>query len=236
MANCIAIDASSETCSVSLVVNAKVTTTSSETPKSHAKNLLPFVHELLTAQAVTLADVDFIACCKGPGSFTGLRIGLGIAQGLAFGAKKPMVGVSSLEAMARTAKISHPSADLVVSLLDARMGEIYWSVTAFSSAAISYLADPKLNAVSDVNDELAQLINNHHDKSVCIAGAAANLLDTSWRQTEATIDTSIAPDAAMIATIAIEKWNAGAACAAQDFELEYLRNSVSWNKRKRIRT
>lgn len=237
MANCIAIDASSETCSVSLVVDGYTTNASSDTPKSHAKTLLPFVHELLSLQRIALSDLDFIACSRGPGSFTGLRIGLGIAQGLAFGAGKPMVGVSSLEAMARAAKAAHPQAEVIVSLLDARMGEIYWSVTGFSPAASSAVVEPRLDAVTEVNERLQQLISESGNKPVLIAGAAAELLDQSrLRHLGANLDGSIAPDAATIATIAIEKWQAGLRCPPQDFQLDYLRNSVSWNKRQRIRS
>jgi tRNA threonylcarbamoyladenosine biosynthesis protein TsaB len=237
MANCIAIDASSETCSVSLVVDGQTTNVSSDTPKSHAKSLLPFVHELLSLQRIALSDLDFIACSKGPGSFTGLRIGLGVAQGLAFGAGKPMVGVSSLEAMARAANNAHPQAELVISLLDARMGEIYWSVTAFSPAAISLLVEPRLDSVEEVNNRLKQISRSNDVNSMLIAGAAAELLDhANLHHADVEVDLSIAPSAATIATIAIEKWRSGSSCLPQDFQLDYLRNSVSWNKRQRIRS
>lgn len=237
MANCIAIDASSETCSVSLVVNGTATNASSDIPKSHAKSLLPFVHDLLSLQQIALSDLDFIACSKGPGSFTGLRIGLGIAQGLAFGAQKSMVGVSSLESMARSANLSNPQAELVVSLLDARMGEIYWSVMAFLPAGSSLVVEPRLDAIAEVNNELNQLLAERNGSPMLIAGAATELLDLPvLRRAGAEVDVSIAPCAEMIATIAIEKWGAGSSCLPQDFQLDYLRNSVSWNKRQRIRS
>lgn len=235
MANCIAIDASSEACSVSLVVNNTTTNATSDIPKSHAKSLLPFVHELLSLQQITLSDLDFIACSKGPGSFTGLRIGLGIAQGLAFGAQKPMVGVSSLESMARSVNLLHPQAELVISLLDARMGEIYWSAMAFMPTGIAFLIEPRLDAIAEVNHELSQLLTEHKSKPALIAGAATELLDLTLLR-HAAIDVSVAPNAEMIATIALEKWDEECFCLPQDFQLDYLRNSVSWNKRQRIRS
>lgn len=237
MTNCIAIDASSEACSVSLMVDGEVTTKSSDTPRSHAKALLPFVHELLSLQQIALSDLDFIACSKGPGSFTGLRIGLGIAQGLAFGAGKPMVGISSLETMAYAAHTTHPQAELVISLLDARMGEIYWSAMQFSPSAISPIAEPRLDAIEAVNDQLKHLISQNTAQSALIVGAAAELLDCSTlRHLGAEVDMAIVPSATTMAHLAVAKWQAGDSCLPQDFQLDYLRNSVSWNKRQRIRS
>lgn len=237
MANCIAIDTSSEACSVSLVVDGSLSDASISAPKSHARSLLPFVDELLSSRRIGLGDLDFIACSEGPGSFTGLRIGLGVAQGLAFGAGKPMVGVSSLEAMARGARLKHPEVDVVVSLLDARMGEIYWSALEFPSGRNAVVVEPSLNAIADLNHQLIELINTHSDKKVLLAGAASALLDHPiFAQHNFAFASDIAPNAALTAVIALELWQRGIYCDPQDFQLNYLRNSVSWNKRQRIRT
>lgn len=237
MANCVAIDTSSEGCSVSLVVDGSATDASISAPKSHAKSLLPFVHELLSSRQIRLDDLDFIACSEGPGSFTGLRIGLGVAQGLAFGAGKPMVAVSSLEAMARGAHLQHPEADIVISLLDARMGEIYWSALEFSGGGTAVVVEPSLNSIADLNQQLVELINTNSHKKVLLAGAASALLDhANFAQSNIAFATDIAPSAAQVAVIALELWQRGVYCAPQDFQLNYLRNSVSWNKRQRIRT
>jgi tRNA threonylcarbamoyladenosine biosynthesis protein TsaB len=236
MANCIAIDTSSEACSVSLVVGGELSDTSISVPKSHAKSLLPFIHELLLSRQARLDDLDFIACSDGPGSFTGLRIGLGVAQGLAFGAGKPMVGVSSLAAQARAAHGRNPSADLVVSLLDARMGEIYWSATEFSLSSASVAVGPRLDSIADVNIQLAELISGNPGKNVLLAGAAVVLLDDSLlHKPKIIVDADVAPNAIQVAEIALELWRDGISCSPQDFQLNYLRNSVSWNKRQRIR-
>jgi universal bacterial protein YeaZ len=237
MANCIAIDTSSEACSVSLVVDGSPSDASISAPKSHARSLLPFVHELLSARQIRLEDLDFIACSEGPGSFTGLRIGLGVAQGLAFGAGKPMVGVSSLEAMARGARLQHPDADIVVSLLDARMGEIYWSAREFSADGGASVVEPSLNAIADLDGQLIELTNTYSGKKVLLAGAASALLDhANFDQSNIAFAADITPCAAQIAVIALELWQRGVYCDPQDFQLNYLRNSVSWNKRQRIRT
>lgn len=148
-----------------------------------------------------------------------------------------MVGVSSLETMACAAKASHPQTELVISLLDARMGEIYWSVMGSSPTASALVVEPRLDGVGEVNDRLKQTVIENNDRSILIAGAAAELLDcATLRHLGAEVDVAVAPGAATMATIAIEKWRAGHSCLPQDFQLEYLRNSVSWNKRQRIRS
>lgn len=86
----------------------------------HSQLLLPMVDELLRRHAVVLKDLDGIAFGCGPGSFTGLRIACGVTQGLAFGAGVPVVGVSTLLALAEAAQ-----SERAVCCLDARMGEIY---------------------------------------------------------------------------------------------------------------
>lgn len=78
------------------------------------------------ANSITLTDIDALAFGRGPGSFTGVRIGIGIAQGLALGANLPMTGVSTLATMAQGAW-RKSGATRVLAAIDARMGEVYWA-------------------------------------------------------------------------------------------------------------
>ena len=82
------------------------------------------VHAVLTEAGCTLADLDGIAASIGPGAFTGVRIAVSVVQGLAFGAVLPVVGVTTLEALA--AQAVRGGAETVLACLDARMGEVYW--------------------------------------------------------------------------------------------------------------
>lgn len=85
-AKILAVDTATENCSVALIVDGKVYSRRAVAPREHTIKILPFVDEVLKEAGVRLQDLDALAFGQGPGSFTGVRIGIGIAQGLAFGA------------------------------------------------------------------------------------------------------------------------------------------------------
>ena len=93
---------------------------------THSRTLLESAQRLLEITELTAKDIDAVACAAGPGSFTGVRIGIGIAQGLALGAELPMIGVSTLATMAQGAW-RKTGATRVLAAIDARMGEVYWA-------------------------------------------------------------------------------------------------------------
>ena len=105
--NYLALDASTEACSVALQVNGKIFSRYELCPQSHSLRLLPMIDDVLNEAGIKLAALDGLIFGQGPGSFTGVRIGVGVAQGLAFSANLPVVGVSSLQAMAQLAYIKH---------------------------------------------------------------------------------------------------------------------------------
>lgn len=116
----LALETSSEICSVSLRVGESTASREEQAGQKHSELLLPMIHDLLDAAHLRVADLDAIAFGAGPGSFTGLRIGCGVVQGLGFAAGCPVVPVGSLEALAEAA-----DGQRVVVCTDARMGQIY---------------------------------------------------------------------------------------------------------------
>lgn len=120
----LALDTSTEACSVALQLGADILSLDEVCPQQHSKRVLPMVQQLLNQAGVALKDLDGIVFGRGPGSFTGVRIGVGVSQGLAFGAELPLYGVSTLAAMAQAAQRLH-GADKVVAAIDARMAEVY---------------------------------------------------------------------------------------------------------------
>ena len=121
--NLLAIETSTETCSVALSVNGDVLEYYQHAPRKHAELLLPWVEQILAEADVGFSSLDAIAFSRGPGSFTSLRIGIGVVQGLAWAAKLPVIPVSSLAATAQTALGEGIDSALVA--LDARMSEVF---------------------------------------------------------------------------------------------------------------
>lgn len=116
----LALETSTEFCSVALYLDDKILTQEILAERRHSEIVLPMVQEILADAELTLAQLDGIAFGAGPGSFTGLRIACGVAQGLAFATNLPIVGVSTLEAIAQ-----QTGEQKIIAALDARMGEIY---------------------------------------------------------------------------------------------------------------
>ncbi len=121
----LALDTSTENCSVALMIGDSVFTQSEVSPRGHTSKILPMVDLVLAQAGIRLTDLDALAYGRGPGSFTGVRIGIGIAQGLAFGADIPTVGISTLAAMAQATYRRHQS-EYAACAIDARMNEVYW--------------------------------------------------------------------------------------------------------------
>lgn len=120
----LALDAATEACGVALLDGQAMRVRSAPRGPGRAEAVLEMVDAVLGEAGIGLAQLDGIAAGVGPGSFTGVRIGVAVAQGLAFGAGLPVVPVTTLETLALAALGS--GAARVLACLDARMGEVYW--------------------------------------------------------------------------------------------------------------
>jgi len=150
----LALDTSTEYCSVALSIDGVLDERETRAGQRHSALVLGMVDALLRARGVHLRELDAIAFGEGPGSFTGLRIACGVVQGLAFGADVPVVGVGTLLAMAHGSGVER-----VVCCLDARMHEVY-------HGAYVRGADGTWNAV--------------HEPSVCAPANAPRLEGAAW--------------------------------------------------------
>ena len=121
----LAIDTVTEGCSSALLYKDEIHERYEVTPRGHSQRILPMVEELLTQADLKLAQLDAIVMDRGPGSFTGVRIGVSVVQGLAFAAELPVISISSLAALAQAA-YQQQGCEQVLAVIDARMGEVYW--------------------------------------------------------------------------------------------------------------
>ena len=149
MIRALAIDTASQMCSVALQVGGEIIERQTEAANQHSNLVLGMVDELLAEAGVTLAQLDLIINDVGPGSFTGIRIGLGVTQGLAYGADVPVLGVDSLSTLAFGVK--DKTDDAILAAIDARMGQVYWGL--FNKSAHSVLLQGELGLCAPENIE-----------------------------------------------------------------------------------
>ncbi|QOI11016.1 tRNA (adenosine(37)-N6)-threonylcarbamoyltransferase complex dimerization subunit type 1 TsaB [Blochmannia endosymbiont of Colobopsis nipponica] len=122
----LAISTATEICSIALMINHVILDNTVVTSHKHAKKILMMIDNLLIDSGISLSNIDVLVYSHGPGSFVGLRIGIGVAQGLALGANLPLIGVSTLETLAQGAWREVGARDVLVSL-NAYMNAFYFS-------------------------------------------------------------------------------------------------------------
>ncbi len=135
----LALETSTEYCSVALWQDGMVTSRCDLAVQKHSEMLIAMLAALLEDEGLGIGDVDGIAFGMGPGSFTGVRIACGAAQGLAFGAGLPVAGICTLEALAEAS-----GKEKVIAVLDARMGEIYHAAYEKHDGAWVAVSEPRL--------------------------------------------------------------------------------------------
>ncbi len=131
--NILALETATDACSVALMVNGALFSCYELAPKQHTHRIFPMIDTLLAQANLKLNAIDCLAVGKGPGSFTGVRLGISLAQGLAFGLKLPLFGVSTLEALAYQIRENNHH---IIPALDARMGEVYTGVYQVQDQAL----------------------------------------------------------------------------------------------------
>ena len=118
----LAVDTSSAICSVALLEDDKlVDEINLDNGKTHSENLMPLVDELITRNSLNVKDIEFVACCVGPGSFTGIRIGVSSIKAIAEVLNVKLASVTSLETLAANVV----NEETIVSLVDARNNQVY---------------------------------------------------------------------------------------------------------------
>lgn len=190
---CLGLDTALGACSAALLDGDTVLATERlMMATGQAEAIAPLVQRIMEAAAMPFSAIRRIGVTTGPGTFTGQRIGLSFARGLALALKIPAVGVTTLEALATAARARHPNA-LVLAVTDARRGELYAQLFAPDGAQAS---DAALLA---------------HEAAAAIAGDAAAVLTGTGGPIlapllpAATLDIDDQPDAAIVARLALTR-------------------------------
>ena len=123
----LAIETATEACSAAYADDDQIIERFQIDPKGHSERILPMVESVLSEAGVVRAELEAIVFDSGPGSFTGIRIGAGVAQGIALGLDLPLVAVSSLMGLAQGVSRVVDGCTAVLPAIDARMGQVYWA-------------------------------------------------------------------------------------------------------------
>ncbi|NBM02723.1 tRNA (adenosine(37)-N6)-threonylcarbamoyltransferase complex dimerization subunit type 1 TsaB [Proteus sp. G2671] len=223
----LAIDTATESCSVAVWNEGVVASRFEISPREHTQKILPMVKSALEEANITLQSLGALAFGRGPGSFTGVRIGVGVAQGIALGAELPMIGISSLATMAegvfRTTGIKQ-----VLVAIDARMGEIYCARYQRNDAGVWVGEDTE--AVMKPEQFIETLQSTMGTWAMAGTGWQA-YPDLKETLPFTVVETEIMlPAAQDMLPLAVNAWHKGKATKVEDAEPVYLRNEVTWKK------
>jgi tRNA threonylcarbamoyladenosine biosynthesis protein TsaB len=217
----LAIDASTEVCAVALGDGLDWHEHSQVAGQRHSELLLPMIRAILAERGVALAQVDGIAFGAGPGSFTGLRIACGIAQGLALGADLPVVGVSTLEAIAQTRR-DQSGGDRIIAAIDARMREVYVAAYERDFGGWREVIAPLV-----VSPDAAPLPEGGGWIAAGSGFAAYPAMLERYRAAISECDASISPGATAVGKLALPRFAAGKGEQARDAAPFYVRHRVA---------
>lgn len=224
----LALDTATEACSVALLHHEQTTFLDELSPRTHTQRILPMIDELLNAANISIREVDYLAFGRGPGSFTGVRVGVGVAQGLAMGANLPVVAISNLTTMAEQA-YQELGATKVIALIDARMNEVYFS--QLSREKNGWVEVVK-EQVCSPEKALAQfkLSDNVTENPIIVGTGWAAYSLFSEKNLPLVVSEITLPSAKYMLSLAKDAIAVGNTQTALDIEPVYLRNEVTWQK------
>lgn len=204
-ARILAFDTATTACTVALNIGNEIHERFEIAPRLHSELIIPMINDLLVEASIKLHDLDAIAFGCGPGSFMGVRIATGIAQGLAFGIEKPVIPVSTLQTLAQTA-YQETKAKNILAGWDARMHEIYWGAYQLGE-----------------NGLMEALIPDRLDKPDAVQlpkGGEWLTVGNAWAN-------DFFPHAGAMVQVALEKYRRGEVLRAEKAEPTYLRDKVT---------
>lgn len=220
--NVLAFDTATEWCSAALWQDGTLSVRAEHAGQRHSELLLPMLSDLLAEASVNWRQLDGLAFGMGPGSFTGLRIAASVAQGLALAHDLPVIGISTLEALAEEVGSGDAGCEDVLACLDARMGEVYAGHYRRHAQGWQCLSGPLVcppEALVVPNSPTCLAAGSGFAAYPELAGRAAECL--------AAVDTQAIPHARAIARLAAPRLLRGEGLPAEAAEPLYVRDKVA---------
>lgn len=227
----LAIDSSAVVGSAAICDNDKlIGMTTLNTGNTHSETLLLNVSELLSKAGLTPSDIDLFACSNGPGSFTGIRIGVSLIKGLAFGRGCCCVGVSTLEALAYNL---FDRVGIICPVMDARRSQLYNALFLSDGKMLTRLTEDRLISAEDLDHELKS-----YDKDIFLCGDGVDVaMRTLTNGFIMPVNKFLTYQSAYsVAACALDKYNAEGAVNDSDLLPKYLRASQAERERKEKET
>jgi tRNA threonylcarbamoyladenosine biosynthesis protein TsaB len=214
----LALDTATEACSVAVYIDGEVRERFAIAPRQHAELVLPWADALLAEAGLARTQLDAVAVGRGPGAFTGVRLAISLAQGIALALDLPVLPVSTLAALA-----AQGEGERRLAAIDARMGEVYWGAFAVSGGELHALGCEQV-----VSPAEAQLPAGTGWSALGTGFAAAGgVLQARWAEHLCMVDATALPHAADVARLGALAWRRGEGVAPERLEPAYLRNDVA---------
>jgi tRNA threonylcarbamoyladenosine biosynthesis protein TsaB len=222
----LSIDTSTKVCSVALHQNGKLLAISELfTEKSHSGMLTTLCENVVNYTGFSLNQLDAIAVAKGPGSYTGLRIGVSTAKGLCFALDKPLIAVNTLEAMAYQVKDFYDATHLLCPMIDARRMEVYCQVI---DNQMNNITETEAKIIED--ESFSDILTNQ--KIVFFGDGSAKCQEKITHENAVFLNTEITPSAKTIGVLATNLFEKSLFENVVTFEPFYLKDFVGTQPKK----
>lgn len=204
-------------------------------PRSHTQLVLPMVKNCLSSKSLAVKDLDALAFGCGPGSFTGIRIAAGIAQGLAYGADVPIFAISNIKALALQSYLSN-QVPFVLVAIDARMDEVYWAYCRVQESSeegeifyhVEALCDEQVSKPEDLS--LPDSVLNDGFVGVGSGFTYHERFPSALTDCMSSYEHSAQPKADAVCELAKTALRRGESGKLEDALPSYVRNTVTWKK------
>ena len=228
--NIVVIDTATEACSVAVQYQDKVIGQFSVCPQQQSVTILPMLAQVLDDAGLAKQDIQGIGFGHGPGSFTGVRIALGMTQGLALGLNVPVVGMSTLATLAQEAFTSQQTLTDVYAAIDARMNEVYFAHYQVQQSMAVLVGKECVISPTEAFSTLPENIHSQiSDSHIALVGTGWEAYPELSQLVSSPIDITL-PNALYMLPLVAQQFTMGNGQAIEEVEPVYLRDTVTWKK------